>query len=347
MSPSRSLAVSLALALAVPAQAAQSSAPAPVRFRVVVLGTHGLSSNLGNEEATCINSKGETAGTVLVAGSAHAAHWSVDGKLTDLGTTGGCTYSWASGISDAGAVVGISSQLAPDNSFLWTQAGGTHPLALPSKCYPAAILDDGTIAFTAFLGLFPIGSLWKPGVSNQRIVAAGGEVYVRDLSPSGSVSGLTTKPGSPNRAFRWTPHLGLVPLDPPAGYTDCVGYGTNDDGGVAGVSTAPGVDQPSFWDASGAGFALPFARSTSVQGTAFAINTKGWVVGYEFEAVTGRPFGVLWIDGVAYELTDLLALPPGAPPMHVRIGWDVNENGQLAVRGVVAGVERALRLDPL
>jgi hypothetical protein len=59
-----------------------------------------------------------------------------------------------------------------------------------------------------------------------------------------------------------------------------------------------------------------------------------------------RPFAVLWIDGTAYELTSLLKVKPGDPPVRAVIGWDVNQKGQIAARGTVGGVERALRLDP-
>jgi uncharacterized membrane protein len=348
MSPRQALALPLALALSLPALAAQSAPPPPARFKVLVLETHGQTSNAGNEEARCINAAGETAGQVLVTGGMHAARWSADGVLTDLGITGGCTFSSASGISEAGAVVGASLQGAPDNAFLWTPAGGTTQLALPSNCYPAAILDDGSIAFTAiFSGLQPLGVLWHPGVSNHRIVAAGsGDVFVRDLSPSGSVAGHAGYPGVGTRGFRWTTHLGLVDLTPPAGFTDCTAYGLDDEGSVVGVSTAPGTDQPTVWDASGVGTPLPFARSTSTQATAFAVNSNDWVVGYEVDGVSLRPFAVLWIGGTAYELTSLLEIKPGDPPVRIVIGWDVNEKGQIAARGVVGGVERALRLDP-
>jgi uncharacterized membrane protein len=240
MSPQQALALPFALALSLPALAAQTAPPPPVRFKVLVLETHAATSNAGNEEARCINAAGETAGQVLVTGGMHAARWSADGALTDLGITGGCAFSSANGISDTGAVVGASLQGAPDNAFLWTPSGGTTQLALPSNCYPASVLDDGSIAFTAiFSGQQPLGVLWHPGVSNHRIIAAGsGDVFVRDLSPSGSVAGHAGYPGVGNRAFRWTPHLGLVDLDPPAGFTDCTAYGLDDEGTVVGVSTA-------------------------------------------------------------------------------------------------------------
>jgi uncharacterized membrane protein len=350
MTPLASLAFTFSLALAVPAPAAQSSsALPPVRFRAVVLETHGLSGSAGNEEARCINSAGETAGQVFSATGANAARWSSDGKLTDLGVTGGCAFSSASGISDSGAVVGASVQGAADNAFLWTLAGGTTQLPLPKQCYPAAILDDGTVAFTAILaGLQPLGVLWNPASSNFRIVAAGsGDVFVRDLSAAGGVAGHAGYPGLGTRAFRWTPHQGLVNLEPPVGFSDCTAYGLSDHGVVVGVSVAPGTDHPTVWDASGIGTPLPFARATSSNASAFGVNSKGWVVGYEIESTNFRPFAVLWVDGVAHELSSLIRVEPGQPAVHVLIGWDVNEKGQIAARGMVSGVERALRLDPL
>lgn len=349
MTPHVSLAFLFTLALATPAPAAQrTAAPPPVRFRALVLETHGLTGTAGNEEARCINAKGETAGQVFVAGSAHAARWSADGQLSDIGTTGGCTISAASGISDAGAVVGASLQGAPDNAFLWTAAGGTTQLPLPAKCYPVAVLDDGTVAFTAILnGFLPVGAIWSPGFPNHRIGVVAGEVLLRDLSRTGAVTGLASYPGPSTRAFRWTTHQGLVDLDPPAGFADCNGFGVNDDGIVVGVSSAPGTDQATRWDIDGSPTPLPFARATSTQGAAFGTNAKGWIVGDEFESTTFRPFGVLWIDNVPYELTGLIRPEPGQPPIHVLIGWDVNEYGQIAARASVGGVERALRLDPL
>jgi len=339
------------LALGAPASAArQASAPAPTRFRAVVLETTGQAGSAGNEEATAINASGETAGRVFVGDSAHAAYWSVDGELTVLGTTGGCSFSSAGDISDLGVVVGTSVVGAPDNAFLWTAATGMGQLPLPPKCYPAGIDMDGTIAFTAIPPVWQVvGATWNPAWGARRITLAGGEVYVRDLSDVGAVAGIASFASGTTHAFRWSPEDGLVDLGAPPGFPISQGSGINDHGVVVGLSRSPLSDQATRWEPGLAPVLLPYARPLSTQAAAYAINDAGWIVGAEYEQppTFPRASATLWVDGVAHDLTSLVVQPPGSPFVHVSIAWDVNDQGQIAARGLVDGVERALRLDRL
>jgi len=338
------------IALAAPASAlAQTPAAALTRFRAVVLETAGYPAMAGNEEALVINELGETAGRVFVGDSAHAARWSADGELTVIGTTGGCMFSSARGINDQGVVVGVSVSGPPDNAFQWSPGGGTVQLPLPSKWYPEEIDATGTIAFTAILPLSQaLGARWNPGWGVQRIVLPGAQVQVRGQNGAGAVTGIATSGSSVTHAFRWSAETGLVDLGAPPGFTLSQGYGINDQGVVVGLSGSASFDQATIWDGGLGPALLPFARPVSTQGAAYSINNHGWIVGSEYQVPSSyhRPYAVLWVDGVAHDLTGLLVQPPGDPYIHVSIAWDINDQGQIAARGIVGGVERALRLDP-
>jgi probable HAF family extracellular repeat protein len=247
-------------------------------------------------------------------------------------------------------VVGTSLIGAPDNAFLWTPTGGTVALPLPSRCYPAGILVDGTIALTATLpGAQAVGATWHPLWGVRRIALPGGEVHVQDLSTSGGVAGFASFPGSGTHAFRWTSAKGLVDLGTPVGFDISQAYGLNDHGLVVGLSRSALSDQATVWQEGLGPALLAYARSNSTQSAAYAVNAEGWIVGSEYQDPQSYPrsFAVLWVDWVPCELTGLVVQEPGQPPVHVSIAWDVNDQGQIAARGLVGGVLRALRLDPL
>jgi uncharacterized membrane protein len=350
-STSKAAALLASLALAASSQALpQGRSQQPPRFRAVLLESPGHPGLIGNEEALAVNASGETAGRVFVGDAAHAARWAPDGSLTLIGTTGGCAFSEGADINDDGVVVGSSKVGAPDNAFRWSAASGTTLLPLPARCYPEAVDAQGTVAFTALLSGSPaLGGTWSPVDGAHRLLLASGDVFVRDLNDFGAVTGLATFPGVGPHTFRWTLAEGLVDLGVPWPFDVSHGLGINDAGVVVGLSRAGSTDQATMWEPGQAPVLLPYARPLSQLASAHAINSSGWIVGYEYESPAGwaRPSGTLWVDGIAYDLTRRLARTPGGPFVHVLAAWDVNDSGQIAARGWVDGVERALSLDPI
>jgi len=93
---------------------------------------------------------------------------------------------------------------------------------------------------------------------------------------------------------------------------------------------------------------LPYLRPSSTQNAAFAVNSQGWIVGVEYPSID-KPdvsVGVLWIDGVAYDLASLAGQGGVSIDLRITAAFDINDKGQIAARGILMGNERALRLDP-
>jgi probable HAF family extracellular repeat protein len=66
----------------------------------------------GDAGATAINISGQVAGwSGTTSGAAHAALWSSDGTITDLGTINGISYNQATAINAAGQVVGTANPI--------------------------------------------------------------------------------------------------------------------------------------------------------------------------------------------------------------------------------------------
>lgn len=78
--------------------------------------------------AVAINRRGDVAGTAATAvdGVSHAVRWR-DGVVTDLGTLKGWDESWATGINDAGVVIGVSWKPGAVRATVWK---GNKPVAL-------------------------------------------------------------------------------------------------------------------------------------------------------------------------------------------------------------------------
>lgn len=79
--------------------------------------------------AIAINRRGDVAGTgaTAVAGVSHAVRWR-DGLAIDLGVLKGWDESWATGINDAGVIIGVSWNPGKVRATVWK---GNKPRALP------------------------------------------------------------------------------------------------------------------------------------------------------------------------------------------------------------------------
>jgi hypothetical protein len=334
------------LALLAPALAPQA-ANSTVRFRVKVLETLGGTGIGLQEQATAINDQGELAGNVVYGGNSIAAYWSANGALTLLanGQTDACSLAFD--LSDDGIAVGRIVGGLDSEPFQWTASTGKQPIALAPGAVPLAINGFQTIGYSFPSEPSLSGATWRQGVVTS-ITGASGDVLVRDVNALGAVTGIVGGGELPARAFRWSPAAGFVELPLPAGFVHAHGNGLNDANVVVGLSRTPDRDQATRWNPSSAPLLLPYARAEDSHSAALAINADGWIVGVESDdpLAPGGSRGVVWIDGQALALSDCLAPLPHGMEVHVSAAFDVNATGQIAARGLVNGVERALRLDP-
>jgi len=175
--------------------------------------TQGL-SDLGTlpggnaSSALAINNQGQIAGS----SGGHAALWS-GGGIQDLGTLGGAT-SEAHGISNLGAIVGVSDTSSGPHAFLW-KAGAMQDLGvLPGDSSSRADhINDSGMVVGASEGSGGIRAfVWTSAAGMQPLASDGIYTEAFDVNNGGQVVGeQATSLGM--RAFLWTSENGLIDLN--------------------------------------------------------------------------------------------------------------------------------------
>jgi probable HAF family extracellular repeat protein len=204
-----------------------------------------------------INNHGQVVGrATMPSGETHAALWD-QGRLVDLGTLPGGTYSEAYAINDAGQIVGWSMN---DQSTCTAFDG----------CWHAVLWENGTM--TDLGGLDP------------RF-----QSYAYSINDRGQIAGASATADYPFGYWRAVTVLGgeLMDLGLPESATDALARGINARGTIVGSAYINGRDVPLLWS-QGTIVQLPVPAGSS--GEARKINDAGQVVGYG-----NGP--LLWDDG--------------------------------------------------
>lgn len=288
------------------------------------LWTDGVMTDLGtlpggtDSCARGINDAGQVAGfsdVVLEDGSVtqHAFFWA-DGVMTDLGTLGG-RNSWAVGINNLGQVVGYSQFLPDDarvHAFLWADGSmydlGTLDGDSNGNSMAAAIndssaivgwsdvrLDPETLAEHAFLTkdgeMTDLGTIGVPthGSSANAIGSGAGHAVGSGLADDGR-----------NHAFLWTDSDGMIDLGTLQPGWDTVATGIDDSGDGDRVVGYSGI-RAFIWSDGEMSELFP----TTGASFAFAINSRGQVIGYTQEPLGTPSVGFVLTDGVVTTIPTL------------------------------------------
>ncbi|HTK77884.1 MAG TPA: PEP-CTERM sorting domain-containing protein, partial [Gemmataceae bacterium] len=275
----------------------------------------------------------------VVTGPA-AARAQVIYTVTDLGVLPGAADSRATGINDAGQVVGNSGNLA----FRYTPAAGMvalGTLAGATDSSAAGINSSGQIAGTSGGRAFR----YTPGAGMVDVGAPPGALNVSGagINDAGQVVGTAqvTGPGGQTqfRAFRYTDGPGLVDLGLGPTGMGTRAFAVNNAGQVAGSYYAPLPPPPMapppglrpFRYTDGAGLvALPTGGLQAQAWFATAINAAGTVAGV---LTSPEPFGTafLYTDGIGTQF-------PSVPPGFGGSGVDgINDAGQVVGALVQSG----------
>lgn len=280
---------------------------------------------------TFISHRGDVVGYFYIDRTVtHAFLWTKSGGIQDLGTLGGA-ISAATGINDAGEVVGYAQTPSRMTAFSWTLATGMVDLD-PSgtgASMAQAINSDGSIAghIGASSETVGRGVIWK---KNGQTIDLG-SVLPTDINNSDAVSGLAHVPGfTADHGVFWAQSSGITDLGTLGGEFSQAET-INDVGHIAGFSsvTVPGTEHAFYWNPADGMQNLgtlggAWSRATS-------LNRRGQVVG--FSATTSNNDGIAFLWTKWGGMRDLNKLISHTPDWRLFIGEGINDAGQIVVRG--------------
>jgi probable HAF family extracellular repeat protein len=303
-------------------------------YRVIDLGTLG-----GASAATGLNSWGDAAGWSLVGSQSMRALETrrSGGEAQSLDPT---RQSRATGINDAGQVTGIRYDTLGDATAVLWQADGTAVMLGEANSYAMAINSSGVVAGAASgraVRFAPDGGgAVSVGVNAARWSSANA------INDAAAVAGTAQLSNGAFRAFTASAS-GPATLLGTLGGTSSYGQGINAAGWVVGGSTTVNGYLHAFLYASGGRLRDLGTFNGGANSSAYDVNDLGQVVGYSQRA-GGAASAFLWEDGRLLDLNELIAAQTGWRLMEAS---GINNNGQIVGFGILAGVQRAFRLDPI
>lgn len=254
--------------------------------------------------------------------------------------------SAATGINANGQVVGLSGRGFHEKAFIWTPQGGMVDLGSFSKTKPRTnaigINAAGEVAgyslvsddiFHAFVwrqgvGLIDIGTL-PLGHPKRR------NSFGFSINDSSQIVGQSS-----GHAFLWSESGGMIDLGTLHRDTTSTARSINNMGQVVGFS-ARTVPRPFIWTATGGIKAMGTFPGVSTYAT--SINSSGNVVG------AAGSFAIYWDrPSTPVKLDDLVdADDPLKGVAFLQYARAINDAGEIAVDGMIAGQRHAFLLKPV
>jgi probable HAF family extracellular repeat protein len=295
-------------------------------YTVVDLGT----LRPGSARVHDINSEGQVVGASGYphGSDTHAFFWTKKGGIRDLGFLPGGDYSVASGLNDAGQVVGTSNSQNGMRAFLWTVQSGMMPLANLSASdasSASAINQLGQIAGAS--GGHAV--VWTAGTVNDLGTLDGAWSEAHGINNTGQIVGVADTRTGPH-AFLWTNGGPMQDLGTLAGDSSSRANRISDQGVVVGASEGLEGVQAFMWTRK-AGMQPVGVLQGGGYSEAFGVNDLGQVVGQSESLLGTRAF--LWTAGTITDLNDLV---PQLPAGTILTGaFSINNNGEIVAFGIV------------
>jgi len=294
--------------------------------------------------------------TGLTAGQ-HAFLWSKSAGMKDLGTMSGGTISGATGINDAGEVVGCSNVKGKPASdffaFLWTPTGGMTNLGTLSGGNSSCafqINSAGVIAGDSFISNGYVNAVSWTNNKIRNLGALPKSIFTAafDINDNNQIVGQTTFTNGPplqSHAFEWSAALGMKDLGTLAGGTTSMAYAINSSGVMVGQSNAGGF--PNAWHAVMWNTARKIQDLGTLSGgtysVAFGINDSDEVVGYG-DISTKADHAFLWTQAAG--MRDLNSLIPANSGWVLINANAINRLGQITGYGTFNGHNHGFLLSP-
>lgn len=317
-------------------------------YEFSVLGTLGGTTS----RPVAINASGQVVGLSYLVGDAsyRATLWS-GGTITDLGTLGGESVSYAHDINDSGKVLFSSFHIVSHvtQSALWTAGTVTRLNTLGGTTSEArAINASGQIvgvSDTAF-GDYR-ARLWDGGAVNSLGTLAGGSFSMANgINDSGQVVGASNTSSGDLHATLWNGNA-ITDLGTLAGGTRSFARQINNSGQVIGSSATSGASdfRATLW--SGGTVTDLGAVDGRTYSWANDINAAGQVVGYS----SGRAIQVatLWNGTTAIDLNSFLADSTKGAGWVLSEAFAINDSGQIVGQAYnsLTGDKPAFMLTPV
>jgi probable HAF family extracellular repeat protein len=233
---------------------------------------------------TKLNNLGDIVGRKAGGGDAapRATLWGRSRSAKHLGVFPGGDYSSATGINDAGEIVGVSNTGTAILPFVWTKKGGLGhvPLLAGDSCGQAIAINKNGHVVCYSSG--PNGSrvfLWTRKTDPQNLGPLPGGDYsrARDLNDFDEVAGVS---GSSHgeRAVLWTKSGTVRDLGTLPGDSSSEAMAINSAGDVVGYSKGPSGMRAFIWT-NGGGMEELGILPGGTSSRALGINDSGTVVG--------------------------------------------------------------------
>jgi probable HAF family extracellular repeat protein len=286
-------------------------------------------TDLGVGTAFGINETGQVTG--LAGSSGFQAFSYLNGVKTIFGGSAfGRSASRGWGINESGVIAGSFAVGAngPVNgdAFRWQNgAGSIIPLV---DAY--GINDHGVIVGNHINGNVVDAATWSNGIITDLGTLGGNSSRALDINNAGVVVGINRDAAGFDHAYVWdgTNSKSLSSRDSAA-------QDINELGQIVGVNKiASGANHATLWQN---GQTIDLDTLHTPDSVAYAINDKGTIVGY-------AGFAFIYQDGQMQLLDDLIDPNSG---WQLRIGYDINNAGQIVGSGDFRGATHAFLLTPI
>ncbi len=317
-------------------------------YTVTDLGTLSGSTSY----TSAISDAGQVVGDAETSGGDnHATLFSGNGSgNTDLGTLGGST-SYAYAINDSSQIVGVAQSSSGDYyGTLFsgtgsgnTNLGGSHVTGgQDSSAY--AINNSGQI-----VGLVgEVATLFSGNGSGNTSLGGGIALAINDSS---QIVGEAAGAHNPQQAVLFANNGSGDTYLSNNQAVDNIAFGNNNLGQVVGAEI--GADyktyQATLFGQDG-GQHVDFLNGvggSSYFSDSYAINDAGEIAGTMQIDSAGDTHGFLYVSGTMMDLNSLVSGSPGVSDITVNQGRVLNNWGQIAAVGTVAGNQVALMLNPV